>query len=68
MREETKSGQKEIRSIVNAWIEDMNKDWKETISCQVMTAAYLVSKELNPEDMKAWVEHWEVPTEVVPSS
>jgi hypothetical protein len=53
VREETKSGQTEIRSIVNAWIEDMNKDWKETISCQVTTATYLTSKELNLEDMKS---------------
>jgi NurA-like 5'-3' nuclease len=35
MREEIKSGQVEMRSIVNAWIANMKKDRKETMSCQV---------------------------------
>jgi hypothetical protein len=62
MREEIKSGQAEMRSIVNAWIADMKKDRKETMSCQVTTEACLDSKELNPEYMKSEVEHREVPT------
>jgi hypothetical protein len=63
MSEEIKSGQVEMRSIVNAWIADMEKDQKETMSCQVMMAACLDSKELNLEDMKSEVEHLEVPAE-----
>jgi hypothetical protein len=63
MGEEIKSGQAEMRSIVNAWIADMMKDRKETMSCQVTTAACLDSKEQNPEDMESEVEHREVPTE-----
>jgi hypothetical protein len=62
MREEIKFGRVEMRSIGNAWIEDMKKDQKETMSCQVATAACLDSKELNPEDMESEVELREVPT------
>jgi hypothetical protein len=62
MREEIKCGQVEMRSVVNAWIVNMKKDRKETVSCQV-TATCLDSKELNPEDMKSEVEHQEVPME-----
>jgi hypothetical protein len=51
MREEIKSGQVEIRSTVNAWIADMKKDRKETMSCKVTKEACLDSKELNPEVM-----------------
>jgi hypothetical protein len=48
MRGEIKSGQAEMRCIVNAWIADMKKKGrKETMSCQVTTAACLDSKELN---------------------
>jgi hypothetical protein len=63
MSEEIKSGEAEIRSIVNAWIANMRVDRKETVSCQVTTEACLDSKELNSEDMKSEVEHREVPTE-----
>jgi hypothetical protein len=63
MREEIKSGQAEMRSIVNALTEDMKKDRKETMSCQVTTVVCLDSKEPNPEDMESEVEHWEVPME-----
>jgi hypothetical protein len=35
------------------------------MSSHVTTVACLDSKELNPEDMKSQVEHWEVPTEEV---
>jgi hypothetical protein len=62
MREEIKSGQAEIRSVVNAWIADM-KNWKETMSCQVTAEACLNSQETNKEDMEPKVEHREVPTE-----
>jgi hypothetical protein len=65
MREEIKSGQVEIRCIVNAWIVEMKKDRKETMSCQATTVACLDNKELNPEDMKYEVEHREVPMEEV---
>jgi hypothetical protein len=41
MREEIKSGQAGIRSIVNIWIADVKKDRKETLSCQVTTEACL---------------------------
>jgi hypothetical protein len=63
MREEIQSGQAEMRFIINAWIADMKKDRKETMSCQVRTEVCLNSKELNPEDMESEVEHQEVPTE-----
>jgi NurA-like 5'-3' nuclease len=65
MKEEIKFGQVEIRSIIIAWIADMKKDRKETMSCQVTTEACLDSKELNLEDMESEVEHWEIPTEEV---
>jgi hypothetical protein len=45
MREEIKSGQVEMRSIVNAWTANLRDDRKDTMSCQVMTAACLDSKE-----------------------
>jgi hypothetical protein len=61
MREEIKSGQVEMRSIVNTWIVDMKKDRKETMSYQVTMMACLDSKELNPEDMESEAEHREVP-------
>jgi hypothetical protein len=63
IREEIKSGQAEMSLIVNAWITNMRGDRKETMFCQVMTEACLDSKELNPEDIKSKVEHWEVPME-----
>jgi hypothetical protein len=63
MREEIKSGQAEMRCIINAWIADMKDDQKETMSCQVTTEACLDTRELNPEDMESEVEHREVPTE-----
>jgi hypothetical protein len=62
MREETKSGQVEMKSILNAWTADMKKDRKDTMSCQVTTAAY-DSKELNPEDRESEVTHRKVPME-----
>jgi hypothetical protein len=34
MREEIKSGQVEMRSIVNAWIADMKDDQRETMPCK----------------------------------
>jgi hypothetical protein len=33
------------------------------MSCQVVTAAYLDSQELNPEDMEPKVGQWEDPAE-----
>jgi hypothetical protein len=63
MREEIKSGQAEMRFIVNVWIADMKKDRKETMSCHVTTDACQDSKELNLEDVKFEVEHREVPME-----
>jgi hypothetical protein len=63
MREEIKSGQAEMRSMVNAWIADMKKDRKETMSCQVITATCVDCKKLNPVDMKSEVEYREVSTE-----
>jgi hypothetical protein len=63
MREEIKSCQAEMRSIFNAWIADMRKDRKETMSCQVMTEACLDRKKLNQEDMESEVERREIPTE-----
>jgi hypothetical protein len=63
MREEIKSGQANMRSIVNAWIANIKKDKKDTMFCQVKTEACLDSKELNSEDMKSEVEHQEVPME-----
>jgi hypothetical protein len=66
MTEEIKSGQAEMRSIVNAWRADIRKkDRKETMPCQVTTTACLDSKELNPEDMESEVEYREVHTEEV---
>jgi hypothetical protein len=47
MREEIKSGQTEMRSIVNVWIADMKDDRKGIVSCQVKMEARLDSKELN---------------------
>jgi hypothetical protein len=44
MREEIKTGQAEMRSIVNAWIANMRDDQKETMSCQVTTEECLDSK------------------------
>jgi hypothetical protein len=49
MREGIKSGQAEIRFIVNAWIADMKMDRKGTITCHLIMAACMDSKELNPE-------------------
>jgi hypothetical protein len=63
--EEIKFGQAELRSIVNAWIEDMKDDRNETMSCPITTEACLNSKELNTEDMEFAVHHREVPTEEV---
>jgi hypothetical protein len=63
MRDEMKSGQAEIRSTVNAWITDMRDGWKETVSCQVTTAAWLETKEISSEDVEPEVEHREVPME-----
>jgi hypothetical protein len=57
MREEIKSDQAEMRSIVNVWIANMRDDRKKTMSSHVTTVACLDSKELNPEDMKSQVEH-----------
>jgi hypothetical protein len=65
IREEIQSGQAEMRSIVNVWMADMNKDGKKTTSCKVMTVACLDIQELNPEDMESEVEHREVPKENV---
>jgi hypothetical protein len=48
---------------MDAWIANMRHDWKETVSCQVTTEAWLDSKELNPEDMESKVKHREVPTQ-----
>jgi hypothetical protein len=39
------------------------KDRKETVFCQVMTAACLDSQELKPEEMESESEHQEVPME-----
>jgi hypothetical protein len=50
MREEIKSGQAGIRSIVNAWIANTKKDQKEIMPCQVTVEACLDSKELNPKE------------------
>jgi hypothetical protein len=63
IREVVKSGQAELRSVVNAWIVDMKKDRERTMSCRVTMVACLDNKELNPEDMESEVEHREVPTE-----
>jgi hypothetical protein len=63
LREEIKSGQAEMRSIVNAWIADMKTDRREAVSCQVTMEGCLHSKELNPEDTEFELEHWEVPIE-----
>jgi DNA anti-recombination protein RmuC len=49
MREEIKSGQAEMRSIVNAWMANMRDDGRETVSCQVTMAVCLDSKEPKPE-------------------
>jgi hypothetical protein len=63
MREEIKSGKAEMGSVVNAWIADMKKDRRETMSCQVTTAACLDSVELNTAEMKSESEHREVSKE-----
>jgi hypothetical protein len=63
MREDINSGQTEMKSIVNAGTANMRDDRKEIVSCQLTTEACLCCKELNLEDMKSKVEHWEVSTE-----
>jgi hypothetical protein len=60
LREEIKSGQAEMRSIVIAWIANMKDDQKQIMSCQVTTEVCLDSKELSPEDMVSEVKHQEV--------
>jgi hypothetical protein len=68
--EEIKSGQAEIKSIVNAFQEMMDArianirdNLKETMYCQLTTEACLDSKEPNSEDTESEVEHHKVPTE-----
>jgi hypothetical protein len=56
IREEIKSGQREMKSIVNAWIADMKDGRKETM-------AHLEYKEKTSVDMEPEVEHREVPKE-----
>jgi hypothetical protein len=63
MRDEIKSGEAGMRSMVNAWIANLREDRKETMSCQVTTEAFLDSKELNPEEIESESKRWEVPTE-----
>jgi hypothetical protein len=60
LREEIKSGEAEMKSIVIAWIANMKDDRKQIMSCQVMTEACLDSKELSSEDMVSEVKHQEV--------
>jgi hypothetical protein len=51
-----------MRSIVNAWIVDMKHDQKETMTCQIMTAAGLKP---NPVERKSVAVHensvWKMP-------
>jgi hypothetical protein len=62
-REEIKSGQAEMKCIVNASIGNTRDEQKETLSSQLMTEACLHSKELYSEDMESEVEHSQVPME-----
>jgi hypothetical protein len=54
---EIKSGQAEMRSIVNAWLTDMRISRKETMACQEMTQARLECKEPASVDMTPEVAH-----------
>jgi flagellar basal body-associated protein FliL len=57
MREEIKTGQEEIRSIVNAWIADMQIDRLETTACHEEMEAYTEKTQLDPKMMQSVAEH-----------
>jgi hypothetical protein len=73
IREDIKSGQAEMRSIVeaieekmDAWIADIKNDGKETMACQDAMEATLKKVEQNPGEKEAVVEWWqEIPNEEV---
>jgi hypothetical protein len=69
IRKDIKSGQEEMRSIVDALMTDRNNDRKETTTSQEATEVNTEKTEPDPE-MKAVAEHQEVPMEeaVVKSS
>jgi hypothetical protein len=62
-REDIKSGQEKIRSIVDAWMTDMNDNRKETMYCQEMTEANTEKTEPDPGMMQTVAEHEVVPKE-----
>jgi hypothetical protein len=71
MREDIKSGQEEIRSIVDAWMTDMNNDRKETMYCQETTACHnemevnIKKMEPNLREKGAVVERRKIPNEEI---
>jgi hypothetical protein len=60
---EIKSGQAEMRSIVNAWLSDMKNIRKETMACLEKTEARLEVEEPTSMEMKPEVADEEVPLE-----
>jgi hypothetical protein len=56
LKEDTKSSQAEMRSILDAWITDIKDAQKKTTACQEMTGANPEKMETNPEEKGAIVE------------
>jgi hypothetical protein len=61
LREEIKSGQAEMKSIVNAWIQDMKDGRKKAVVCQETTEARLECEEPTSVDMESESEQREFP-------
>jgi hypothetical protein len=58
IREEIKSGQAEMRSIVTAWMADTKNGRKETMACQGKMEVCLECEEPTSVTMKSEAEHW----------
>jgi hypothetical protein len=61
MREDIKSGQEEMRSIVDEWMTDIKDVRKEMIACEEETEADTEKTEPHSEMMQSTVEHQEIP-------
>jgi hypothetical protein len=65
MREDIKSGQEEIRCIVDAWMTDVNDDRKETTACQDAMEGSLKKIESHSGEKEAIVERQKISNEEV---
>jgi hypothetical protein len=61
MREEIKYGQAEMRSIVDAWMTNVNDARRKTTACQETTKANTEKTEPDPGMMQSIKEHQEIP-------